>query len=164
MAQGALLWLVLSASGAVHADDAHGLSDLKDTVIARADEAWESNNGDIMFIRGNLQLRGSHWRIHADTARVEGKLGKPARVVVDGAPATLLVDLDNDPQPLEGRSRHLEFEPDAKLVRLEGAASIVKGEQSISSETIRYMLDRKTFSAGSHGRVKVVTSPHPTLK
>ncbi len=164
-AQGAiaLLWLALLTSGA-RADDSKPLSDLKDTVIARAQEAWESDDGDVMFIRGDLQLRGSHWRIHADSARVEGKLGSPVRVVVDGNPARIIVTGDDESQPLEGRSQHLDFDPRAKLMRLEGAAMIVKGQESISSESIRYSLDRKTFEAGTHGRVKVVTAPHPNRK
>lgn len=158
----AVLWLMLFVACA--RADGQPLSDLKDTVVARAQEAWESDNGEIMFIRGDLQLRGSHWRIHADTARVEGKLGSPARVVVDGNPARIIVTGDDATQTLEGRSQHLDFDPRAKLMRLEGAAMIVKGQESISSESIRYSLDRKTFEAGTHGRVKVVTAPHSNRK
>ncbi len=159
----ALLWLMLLTPGAL-ADQVKPLSDLKDTVIARAQEAWESDNGDVMFIRGDLQLRGSRWRIHADTARVEGKLGDPARVVVDGNPARIIVTSDDHSEPLEGRSQHLDFDPRAKLMHLDGAAMIVKGQDSISSESIRYSLDHKTFEAGTHGRVKVVTAAHPNRK
>lgn len=164
-AQGAiaLLWLMLLVTGA-RADNDKPLSDLKDTVIARAEQAWESDDGEIMFIRGDLQLRGSHWRIYADTARVEGKLGAPARVVVDGNPARIIVTGDDQSEQLEGQSQHLDFDPRAKLMRLEGAAMIVKGQESISSESIRYSLDRKTFEAGTHGRVKVVTAPHSSRK
>jgi len=159
----ALLWFVLPVSCALAAED-KPLNELQDTIIARAQEAWESDKGDVMFIRGDLQLRGSHWRIHADTARVEGNLGDPARVVVDGNPARIIVTGDDQAQPLEGRSQHLDFDPRAKLMRLEGAAMIVKGQESISSESIRYSLDRKTFEAGTHGRVKVITAPHPNRK
>lgn len=164
-AQGVIasLWLVLAGHW-VQADEAKPLNELQDTVIARAQEAWESDNGDVMFIRGDLQLRGSHWRIQADTARVEGKLGDPARVVVDGNPARIIVNSDGQAEPLEGRSQHLDFDPRGKLVRLEGAATIVKGKESISSEYIRYSLDHKTFEAGTHGRVKVVTAPHSKSK
>lgn len=164
-AQGAiaLLGLMLLVTGA-RADNDKPLSDLKDTVIARAHEAWESDDGEVMFIRGDLQLRGSHWRIHADTARVEGRLGSPARVVVDGNPARIIVTGDDQTQELEGRSQHLDFDPRAKRMRLEGAAMIVKGQESISSESIRYSLDRKTFEAGTYGRVKVVTAPHSKRK
>ena len=147
-----------------HGDDSRPLANLHDTVIARAREAWESDNGDTIFIRGDLQLRGSHWHIYADTARVEGKLGDPLRVVVDGSPARIVVSRDGDAQPLEGRSRHLEFDPRAKLMRLDGAATVVKGQDSISSESIRYSLDRNTFKAGSHGRVKVVSGSRSNRK
>lgn len=147
----------LVISQLAHADQVLPLSKLEDTVIARAQEAWESDDGDTMFIRGDLRLRGSHWRIYADTARVEGKLGDPSRVVVDGSPARIVVSRDAASQPLEGQSRHLEFDPRAKLMRLDGAATVVRGQDSISSESIRYSLDRNTFEAGSHGRVKVIT-------
>jgi lipopolysaccharide transport protein LptA len=160
-AQGALVCVWLMVSGfCAQAESVKPLSEFKDTIIARAEEAWESDNGEVMFIRGDLQLRGSHWRIHADTARVEGKFGDLARVVVDGNPARIIVTGNDQSQPLEGRSQHLDFDPRANLMRLEGAATIVKGKESISSESIRYSLDRRTFEAGTHGRVKVVTSPH----
>ena len=149
----------LLLSQLAHGDEVQPLSKLEDTVIARAREAWESDDGNTMFIRGDLQLRGTHWHIYADTARVEGKLGDPARVVVDGSPARIVVSRDATSQPLEGRSRHLEFDPRAKLMRLDGAATVVRGQDSISSESIRYSLDRNTLEAGSHGRVKVITGP-----
>ncbi len=147
-----------------HAAEIEPLSKVQDTVIARAQEAWESDNGDTIFIRGDLQLRGSRWHIYADTARVEGKLGDPARVVVDGSPARIVVRHDATGQPLEGRSRHLEFNPRTKFMRLDGAATVVRGQDSISSESIRYSLERNTFEAGSHGRVKVITGPRSERK
>jgi lipopolysaccharide transport protein LptA len=164
VAQPLAVLVALLLSHVAYAEPLRPPSKFQDTIIARAQEAWESDNGDIMFIRGDLQLRGSHWHIYADTARVEGKLGDPARVVVDGSPARIVVSRDSDAQALEGRSRHLDFDPRAKKLRLDGAATIVKGQESISSESIRYSLDRNTFEAGSHGRVKVVTGPHATRK
>ena len=154
----------LLISQLANADEVRPLSKLEDTVIARAQEAWESDNGDTLFIRGDLQLRGTHWHIYADTARVEGKLGDPVRVVVDGSPARIVVSRDAHNQPLEGRSRHLEFDPRAKLMRLDGAATVVRGQDSISSESIRYSVERNIFEAGSHGRVKVVTGPRSERK
>ena len=155
-----LAWLLVCVSlGAGAAEPANKRGDdYRETIIARAHEAWESPDGGTMFIRGNLELRGTRWRIQADAARIEGKLGKPDTVVVDGAPARLVVTPEDDSQPFEGHSRHLEFRPQAKTVRLEGAATIVKGQQSITSESIRYELDSRTLAAGARGRVKVVTS------
>jgi lipopolysaccharide transport protein LptA len=156
-AQQLVVFAVLLLSQLAHGADVKPLSKLEDTVIARAQEAWESDNGDTMFIRGDLQLHGTHWHIYADTARVEGKLGDPARVVVDGSPARIVVSREAASQPLEGWSRHLEFNPRTKLMRLDGAATVVRGQDSITSESIRYSLERNTFEAGSHGRVKVIT-------
>ena len=156
-----LLALALCVLGGAARADTPGHDDqYRETIVARAQEAWESDNGDTMFIRGDLELRGTRWRIHADTAQVEGKLGKPDRVVVDGSPARIVVTPDDDGLPFEGQSRHLEFQPQAKTVKLDGAATIIRGQQSITSESISYELDRRTFAAGARGRVKVVTSTH----
>jgi lipopolysaccharide transport protein LptA len=132
---------------------------LHDTIIARAEEAWQSDAGDAMYFRGGLELRGSKWRIMADRARIEGKLADPGLVVVEGDPARIVVSGGKDGEPFEGHSRHLEFEPGTETVRLAGGARIVKGRQSISSESIEYLLARDVFAAGSHGRVRVVTTP-----
>jgi lipopolysaccharide transport protein LptA len=146
-------------AGVAAAEERQGYSPLEDTIIARAREAWQSDSGEVMYFSGDLQLRGSRWRISADRARVEGKLADPDRVVVDGSPARIVVGRESEVEPSEGRSQHLEFDPRDETVRLEGGAMIVKGQQSISSETIRYLLARDTFAAGSHGRVRVVTTP-----
>ena len=146
-------------AGTVTAEERHAYAPLQDTIIARAREAWQSDSGDAMYFRGDLQLRGSKWQITAERARVEGKLEDPDLVVVDGNPARIVVGRAHEAEPFEGRSQHLEFDPRNETVRLDGGAMIVKGQQSISSETIRYLLARDTFAAGSHGRVRVVTKP-----
>jgi lipopolysaccharide transport protein LptA len=160
-----LLLIISLQAPLVLADETnHALSDLHDTVIAHADEAWESDDGTVIFIQGQLELRGSRWRINADSARIEGGLGHTERVVVDGKPARLVVTRSGEQVPVEGRSEHLEFEPNTKLVRLEGEASIVRGAESISSDSIRYLFERDIFSAGAHSRVKVTSAPHPKQK
>lgn len=148
-----------AAAAAAAAGERQARTKLHDTIIARAREAWQSDTGDAMYFSGDLQLRGSKWEITADRARVEGKLEDPDLVVVDGNPARIIVGRADDEEPFEGRSQHLEFEPRNETIRLEGEAMIVKGQQSISSETIKYLLARDTFAAGSHGRVRVVTKP-----
>lgn len=133
---------------------------LADVLIVHADRAWETDSGDAMYFEGHLQLRGNNWRIEADSAHLRGDLDDPDLVVVKGAPARIVVGAADEREPLEGHGRHLEFEPRSETLRLEGGAMIVKGRQSISSESIKYLLARDTFAAGSHGRVRVVTTPH----
>ena len=149
--------LVCAAAGA--RADQPPLQPLEDVLIVHADRAWENDTGDAMYFEGHLELRGHDWRIEADSAHLRGDLDDPDLVVVKGAPARIVVGGPDEREPLEGHGRHLEFEPRSETLRLEGGATIVKGQQSISSESIKYLLERDTFAAGSHGRVRVVTKP-----
>lgn len=104
-------------------------------------------------------MRGAQWAIYADHAKVYGPLRDPESIRVAGTPARIVYHRSGDDEPLEGHSDMLEFDPRRDIVRLERGAKIVKGRQSITSETIKYLLERDTFTAGSSGRVKVVTKP-----
>lgn len=146
------------ASAAAHAVDASAPA-VRDTIIARANEAWQDEDGRVMHFNGDLRLRGSQWHITADRARVEGRLEDPDLITVDGDPARIVVDAAHSTEPVEGHCQHLEFEPRDQKLHLQGEAMVVKGEQSIASETIEYLLQRNNFTAGSVGRVKVVTKP-----
>jgi lipopolysaccharide transport protein LptA len=156
----ALLAAALAAAiahGAAAADG--GLETLGDVLVVKAARAWETDGGEAMYFEGGLELRGRDWRIEADRAQLQGALADPELVVVEGAPARIVVGRQDEPEPLEGHGRHLEYEPRSGTVRLRGGATIVKGQQSISSESIRYLLEQGTFAAGAHGRVRVVTRP-----
>lgn len=154
---GLLLLGASTASVAQEAADDVPFTLLEDTFIVRAERATETDQGNGMAFEGGIVLHASDWRIEADSAVLAGQLDDPERVVVDGSPARIVVGATREAEPLEGRGQHLEFEPRTQTLRLEGEATIVKGDQSISSESIKYLIDEGKFAAGSHGRVKVVT-------
>jgi len=135
------------------------LAVLTDVVFITARQAWQASDEAEFAARGDLLLRGVDWEIRADEARIIGHLRDPDTIHVSGAPARIVYLRADDDEPLEGQSALLEFRPRMDTVRLEGEARIVKGRQSISSEVIKYLLDRDTFAAGSVGRVRVVTTP-----
>lgn len=152
----ALVSLVVLGISAAWAEDDVPFTVLEDTLIVSAARAFESDDGTAMVLEGGLELHANDWRIVADRAVLAGRLDDPDKVVVDGDPARIIVGASDGGEALEGRGQHLEFEPNTETIRLEGAAMIVRGEQSISSESIKYLLDKGTFAAGSHGRVRVV--------
>lgn len=146
----------------LHAEDggeSPALEVQRDTLVIHAHVARQSDDRDSFSLRGDLELRGAEWVIHADSASVDGRLEDPDQIIVDGNPATISVLRDGDTRPFSGSSRHLEFDPRNEIVRLHGDAKVMRGEQSISSDSIRYLLQRDTFSAGTTARVKVVTKP-----
>ena len=135
------------------------LVQLDDLVFIGAHSARQAFDGQSFMAEGDLRLRSRKWTIHADNARLSGPLGDPDLIRVEGRPARIVFDRGAGREPLEGRSSLLEFEPARDVLRLEGDARIVRGQQSISSDSIRYLVDRDTFAAGESGRVRVVTKP-----
>ena len=152
--------VVLLGSGVVAADDQPPLRVLEDTVFVRAAQARQADDASSLTVSGDVYLRSGAWSVQADRAVISGHLRDPDLIDVTGAPAHIRVQEADDDEPFEGFSQRLQFDPRADVVRLEGAARVEKGGRSVSSESIRYLLDRDTFAAGAGGRVRVVTTPH----
>lgn len=153
-------WLCLAATAPAHSDTPP-LERAADVVFIRAERAVQAADRGSFVLDGGLRLAGERWVITADHAVVSGRLQDPDRIEVSGAPARMTLQRETRMTPLRASSQHLVFEPRAELVRLRGAATVDDGEQSISSEAIRYLLNDDTFAAGSDdgGRVRVVTRP-----
>lgn len=135
------------------------LRELDETVFVRAQRAEQAPDALRLTASGEVRLRSGAWEILADEAVVSGPLRDPHLIEVSGRPARLRVQRKPGEEAFEGHSRRLEFEPREEVVRLEGDARVVNGARAVSSETIEYLLDRDIFSAGSTGRVRVVTTP-----
>ena len=135
---------------------------LDSAVILEAAEGWESDETGEFYVRGGLSLRTDLWTINADSARVAGPLENPELIVVDGAPATITLHVDDQSsaaEPVQAEGRHLEFAVPDNSLQLDGHALLRREGQSVTSEHISYLIDRDLFSAGSYGRVKVITEP-----
>lgn len=132
-----------------------------DVVIIRAETATQDDSQDGYRLNGNFVMLSDEWEIRADRASVSGRLADPARVELEGAPASLTILRDAGRDPFHGLGESVVFLPHEDVVTLDGAASVVSGRQSITSESIRYWLERETFAAGAGGRVRVVTEPGP---
>ncbi len=153
------LLVCLATAAAARAAENVPFAPLEDVVFVRARTATQSISGDRFDAAGDLLLRSDAWTIRSDTAVIEGPLADPAVIEVSGTPARIIYQDGEADGPLEGQSSRLWFRPRAEEVVLEGDASVVRGGRSVSSESIRYLLNRDVFSAGRSGRVRVVTTP-----
>ena len=130
-----------------------------DTIAATALEAWETEDGNQLHLRHNVEITAPDWRIEASSSTLVGKLENPDLIRADGSPARIFVVREDDEKPFSGRSLHIEFNPHEDTVRLTGEAVVEKGRESIRSQSIDYDLDGDTFIAGERGRVRVIRDP-----
>ncbi|MCC6203247.1 MAG: hypothetical protein IT494_09615 [Gammaproteobacteria bacterium] len=149
--------LLLVAMAATGADDRLRLAD-RDTVVIHAAEAWEGEHANTFHIRGNIEISAPDWAVLADAATLEGSLDNPDRIVIEGAPARIRIQLKND-DPIEGSSSRIEYDRARDRLNLAGDAQLLQGGQSISSADIEYLLDRRTYRTSGGKRVRTVVDP-----
>lgn len=150
-------FLLLSASIAC-ADDRLRLAD-RDTVVIHATEAWEGSLDNVFHIRGNIEIRAPDWAILADTATLQGSLDNPDRIVVEGSPARIRIQLKNG-EAIEGSSSRIEYDRAQDTLDLAGDAQLLQGGQSVSSSSIEYLLDRRTYRTSGGKRVRTILEPN----
>ncbi len=151
--------LALLSAAAPAESNLPALERQRDTIVIHAREARQSDDGSRFDLSGDLRIRGADWQIRADSAVISGRLEDPDRIEVAGGPASISIQRANDAAPLRGSAEHLEFDPRRETIKLNGDARIEHDRQSITSDAIRYLLQRDTFASAGDGRVKVVTRP-----
>ncbi len=130
-----------------------------DTVVVRADEAWEEPGQRIAHFRGNFQLKAPDWSVAADRAVVYGPLENPDRVVVDGMPARIRLLKSDRITEVEGQGRHIEYRRASDTVSLSGEARLNDGDNALVSSRIEYDIGADSISAGGEEGVEVVVQP-----
>jgi len=152
--------LAMAAVGFFQNIDANDKSSIiSDTIAATALEAWETEDGNELHLRHEVEITAPDWRIEASNSSLVGELENPDLVRADGNPARIFIIREGDEEPFSGRSLHIEFDPLEDTVRLTGEAVVEKGRESIRSQSIDYDLDGDTFTAGERGRVRVTRDP-----
>ncbi len=132
-----------------------------DTVVVRADEAWEEFAGQVAHFRGNFELTAPDWSVVADSAVVYGPLEDPERIIVDGAPARIRLAKSGREDPIEGEGRHIEYRRADDTVSLSGQARLRDGERTLSSALIEYERRGDRVSAGEGVEVLIPAKRQP---
>lgn len=133
--------------------------DKGDTVIVRANLAWEDSDESITYYRGDFELRTPDWSVQASEATVFGPLNNPDRVLLNGEPARIWISQPEKSKVVEGEGAQIEYLLTTESVALSGGAELRDGEDTINSESIHYDVKADSYSAGQTGRVKVSISP-----
>lgn len=150
-----LLALPLSLPAAVsagsQADSSVGTAVDKETIVIRADRAWEEPDGSqVLHFAGNFELISPEWELRSDAADLFGPLDDPNRIVARGAPAYLSI-LDED-RTIEGEGLVIEYKRDEDVLILRQDAKLTGEDISLTSSEIIFDVGAERLrSSGTDG-------------
>ena len=123
----------------------------KETIVIRADRAWEEpDGGQVLHFAGNFELISPEWELRSDEADLHGPLDDPTRIVARGAPAFLTI-IDGE-ETIEGEGRVIEYQRDADVLILTEDAQLKGEDISLSSSEIVFdVAAERLRSSGSDG-------------
>ena len=123
----------------------------KETIVIRADRAWEEADGNqVLHFAGNFELISPEWELRSDEADLYGPLDDPDRIVARGAPAYLTI-LDGD-RTIEGEGLVIEYKRDEDVLVLREDAHLAGDDISMSSSEIVFDVGAERLrSSGTDG-------------
>jgi lipopolysaccharide transport protein LptA len=136
----------------------------EDTLTIRSAEARMDELPDIIHFDGGFELRASDWSLTSEQATLYGKLDDPETVVIDGSPATILLQTlsgDGRPATINGRADQIVYQRSNNSIKLQGNAFISRNEHSLSGGLIEYDIERDHLSAGGDGGIQIEVQPEP---
>jgi lipopolysaccharide transport protein LptA len=132
-----------------------------DTVNIRAAEAWESEEPNIIHFSGSFELKASDWYLSADLATLYGKLDDPETAMLTGSPAFILVNTESEGriQTITGEADRIVYYRETNSLRMEGAASITRDDNTMHSGKIEYDIEQDRIRAGGDEGVHIKIKP-----
>ncbi len=126
-------------------------ADDKETIVIRADRAWEEPDGaKVLHFAGDFELISPEWELRSDEADLHGALDDPERIVARGAPARLVI-FDGESTIL-GNGLTIEYQRDADVLVLIGEAELSGEDLSMKSSEIVYDVGQERLrSSGTDG-------------
>ena len=135
----------------LHSGDAEDSSVEKESIVIRADRAWEEPDQDqVLHFAGNFRLVSPDWELRSEEADLYGPLDDPIRIVARGSPALLTIFDEKD--TIVGEGGEIEYRRRQDLLILRQNAHLTSDELSMkSSEIIWDVAAERLQSSGSDG-------------
>ena len=132
-----------------------------DTVTITADRAWEAQEPNVIHFSGNFELHAPDWSMSGDTAVVYGKLDDPETAVLTGSPAVILVSTESRGRvrTVFGEAERIVYNRETNSLRMEGAASLTRDDNTMSSGEIEYDIEQDRIRAGGKEGVYIKAKP-----
>jgi lipopolysaccharide transport protein LptA len=132
-----------------------------ETISISAEEAIEDETPGILHFKGQFLMQSSDWRVTAMLATVYGSLNKPDRIYLEGEPARFRVTSAGDAGkgPIDASALVVEYLRDTDKLKLSGQATLVLGDEVISSDYIEYDITANRYLAGGNDGVSIEVPP-----
>jgi len=126
-----------------------------------ADEASEDEQPGILHFNGHFLMQSADWQLNSDEATVYGSPDKPDRVYLEGSPASFLINLDHNDKQAQIRASAMvvEYLRDENLLMLSGGATLMLGDEVISSTAIDYDIETNRYRASGSDGVQIRVPP-----
>lgn len=143
-----------------------------ETMVIRADEAWEtratqpdgSKGPRALHFKGNFRLDAPDWFVRAETATLFGAVDNPERIKVtggaDGKPARVWMIDENGAKEVDATAREIEYFRHNDRLKLQGDALLEEQRNTLRSSSIDYDLNERRLVATGKGGVEIITMPN----
>ncbi|MGD8415888.1 MAG: LptA/OstA family protein [Pseudomonadales bacterium] len=123
----------------------------KETIVIRADRAWEEpDNDEVLHFAGHFELISPEWELRSSEADLFGPLDDPTRIVARGDPARLTIVDGED--TINGEGGVIEYQRDADILILKEGAKLGGEDISMKSSEIVYDVGAERLrSSGTDG-------------
>jgi len=132
----------------------------QDTIVVTADQAWESDDGNILNFEGNFELKAPDYYMLSDTAEIHGAVEDPDRIIANGDPVIFWVRIESGDEPTHGQGNQVDYDRSGNMLRLSGKAILRDDSTVMRSSLLEYDTETKRLvSTGTDG-VEIVTQPN----
>lgn len=131
------------------------------TISISADEAIEDELPGILHFNGRFLMQSIDWNVMSSQATFYGNLDKPDRIYLKGEPARFLVASTTKTAqgPIDASALVVEYLREANKLILSGQATLMLGDEVISSTYIEYDIGTNRYAAGGNDGVSIEVPP-----
>lgn len=132
-----------------------------DTLTIRSAAARMDELPDIVHFDGGFELAAQDWSLSSDQATLYGKLDDPETAVLTGSPAIILVSTQSRGRvrTVFGEADRIVYHRETNSLRMEGAASLTRDDNTMSGGEIEYDIEQDRIHAGGKEGVYIKAKP-----
>ncbi len=156
-----LAWILFPADFALSAGERISGFSADDTILIKADNAWEDTAPDTVHFSGDFELKAYDWYLSAEEATLYGDLDDPETVILVGSPANIQLEtISNDRiKIVMGKALRIVYQRASNSINLVGRASLTTAGQTMQSEEIEYDITQDRIQASGSQGVHIRVDP-----